>query len=118
MIDAIPWILISIAALIVVLGVAAIVAVKKKGKHHETDYKTFFTMGIIWIIIFGGYSIARGELTMSALFGLGMVFFIMGAANRNKWKNAKPLTHNQKIGWYAMIVVVLALGVGMYIFLP
>jgi len=115
--DALPWIIMSIAALIVVLGVAAIVTIKKKGRHHETDYKTFFVMGIIWIIIFGGYSIIRGELT-SAFFALGIVFFVAGAVNRNKWKNAKQLTHSQQIIWYAMIVFVIAVGVAMYVFMP
>lgn len=113
------WLLVATGALLVVLLAVFLIYFKKgKYKQKETDYKAFFTMGIIWIIIFGGYSFFRQEFTMSGLFALGFVFLIMGAANRNKWKNSKPLSKNQKAVWYSLVVIIIAAVIVMYLFLP
>lgn len=86
---AIPWILVSIAGLILVLGIFVVWVMRKgKYKQHETDYKTFFWMGLIWVIIFGGYSIFRPDATFSPLFTIGLVFLLIGAVNRDKWKGS------------------------------
>ncbi len=75
--DTTPWILIAVLVLIIALGVAAVL-MKKKTKA-PTDYYIFFIMGIIWL----GAGIPLKNYALSAM---GVVFMIIGLANKDKWK--------------------------------
>jgi hypothetical protein len=58
----------------------AVVLWKKKGKTEpsETDYRTFFIIGAAFFPI--------GIATKNpGLWSLGLIFMILGAANRDKW---------------------------------
>jgi len=78
----IPWILISIAILIVILF--AIFIVKNKGKKHKTDYYAFFIIGLIWTI-FGMFSYIRYK-EFNGLFAIGIIFLILGLVHKKEWK--------------------------------
>ena len=114
--DAIIWMLLTIGAITVLLGVFVAWKAKKK-KRHEPDYRTFFWMGLIWMILGGGFMFVY-NFAFNGLFAIGFIFFIMGAANRGKWKNSKPLGQNQKMLWYAAAVGLIILMLGIYLFLP
>jgi len=109
---------VAIAAIITALLGVFIWRLKKNNWKHEPDYRGFALIGLIWIIISGGYSLIRGTTLLSSFFAMGFIFFIIGMAKRNKWKNSKPLTPNQKIAWYAIMTFAVVLVVAMYIFLP
>ena len=109
--SALPWILIGVtAALIVSLGLVFIVIRKRKGAAgQEPDYRSFFLMGLSWLCMGLPFMFFYG-FEFNALFIMGIIFTIMGAANYRKWKK-RPLTKNQKIGWvlaYTAIIIVLA----------
>ncbi|MFH1455380.1 MAG: hypothetical protein ABIF40_00335 [archaeon] len=76
----IPWILISIAVLILLLLAVAIFLSKKNKR--EPDYYSFFILGIIWTVI----GIPLDNFALSAI---GIIFLIIGLANKNKWKKNK-----------------------------
>ena len=79
---AILWILISVAVLVILLAVLAALFFVKKGKKHEPDYYTFFTIGIIWTafgVIFWS--------NMKFFFIMGLVFIAIGLANKDKWES-------------------------------
>ena len=108
MAEALPWIMIGVVAALVVLVAIVFVFKRKKGKIEEdADYRAFFLMGISWIMIGLPMTIFYG-FEFNALFAMGIIFTIMGAANRPKWKK-EPLTKNQRISWIAVFVAMLVL---------
>ena len=102
------WGIIAILAAIVVLGIAFLWKFRKKNWEHETDYKAFFWMGLIWVIIGGPVMLIFGNYGISGLFAIGVVFLAVGAGNRDKWDRKKKLTPEQKK------VKVLAVAVGLF----
>lgn len=75
--SSIPWIMISILIVLVLLGVIAILATRKKKT--KPDYYTFFIMGIIWLAI--GIPLDNWGLT-----AMGFIFAIVGLVHKDKWK--------------------------------
>ncbi len=71
------WIIISLIALLLIVGLA--VFVLKKDKTYEPDYRVFFILGVTWLPL----GIATDN---PALTGMGAVFMVLGLANRDKWK--------------------------------
>lgn len=98
----IPWILISVAGILVVLGVVALLALKK-GKRRPIDYYSFFIIGIIWTAA----GIPLGNYALSVM---GIIFMIIGLANKNKWKKNRvhwnDLTKEEK-KWRMILIVLL-----------
>ncbi len=108
MADALPWVMIAVAAGLVIVGLLALTAVRKrKGKAEETDYRAFFLMGISWLFLGVPFIFIYGE-TFNALFALGVIFTVMGAANRKNWKK-EPLSKNQKLAWIGVFVAMIVL---------
>ena len=102
--DGMPWILIAIAVLIVLTGVAAIIIAKTRRGKHEPDYRTFFIMGIMWIPL----GIA---LDNPVFWIMGLMFMIIGLANKNKWKKQKPWSELPSQEKKIKGVIIVALGV-------
>ena len=72
---------------IAVLGIVfAIVAYKRRGElRSELDYRAFFILGISFLPI--------GIATENpGLWGMGAVFMILGAVNRDKWRDTPNLS--------------------------
>jgi len=111
---ALPWIIISIAGLMLVLGVVVIYMMKKGHYRHEADYRAFFLLGIVWFPL-------GLVLDLPFFYILGLVYLGVGLGNRNKWgKKAKPLTPIQiRVKKIAVAVgfIVLATGILAYMFL-
>jgi mannose/fructose/N-acetylgalactosamine-specific phosphotransferase system component IIC len=105
-----PWILLGIVSL-VVLGLGILVfAVKRKDKRAaKTDYRAFFFMGMVWIVM-GFPFVIFYNVAFNGLLALGIIFFIAGLANRDKWEEKEPFTKNQKIAWVLVFAFAIALG--------
>jgi len=111
------WILITI--LIVIIALAAVfVLLHKYRKHeyfsHETDYKAFFWIGLVWMIVGAPMFLWSENSSMTWLFVMGMVFFVLGLTNRDKWgKKGKisPKEQKWKVISVAAGVILLILGV-------
>ena len=106
-------ILVSITA-ILIIGLGIFVLARKKGQKMETDYRAFFTMGIIWLPI--------GIATKNpGLWGLGAVFMVAGLANRDKWKeepkwsDLDPDARRTKLIVIGGLTVLLLAGLVYYI---
>lgn len=77
-----PWayLMYAIAGLIFIFLIVYLILLKQgKIKQREPDYYTFFIMGIIWLP-------AGIAADIPGLWMLGLVFLIIGAANKDKWK--------------------------------
>lgn len=108
------WILIFVAVAIVLLGVLAIFFIKSKEGKHKVDYYSLFLIGLIWVAV-------GIPLKNSALWIVGVVFFIIGLANKEKWKKNrtdwKKVTKRQKkILYIAIVMLFLLLVAGIIVF--
>lgn len=76
--NSIPWIIISVAFLILLFLVIFIIFRRKK--KHKPDYYTFFVVGIIWTI----FGIISRENPL--FFIMGLVFMAIGLTHKKDWK--------------------------------
>ena len=87
------WILFSIflIAILVVIGIALILVIRKKKKEEtinkDIDYKVFYLLGFVWMPIGIVFIIAVNPAIGIAFMGLGISYIVIGLANRDKWKN-------------------------------
>ena len=112
--DLMIWVLILIALVIVILGILAIFFIKAKEGKHKVDYYSLFIMGVIWLVV-------GVLLNNSILWILGIVFFVIGLANKDKWKKNrtdwKKITKKQKnILYIATAMLFLLLVAGIIVF--
>jgi uncharacterized membrane protein len=96
MANTIPWImLVVLGMLLVFLAIAVYVTITRKEKR-ETDYRNFFNMGVIWLVIGGVFelvNVSRGKsLDFNVLLILGSIFTFAGLANKGKWNNKRSLS--------------------------
>ena len=72
-----------IIAVVFVLSIGVFYVVRNRGLETRVDdYRTFFIMGAVFIPI----GIATDNYVFSIL---GLVFMILGATNRDKWRNTQ-----------------------------
>ena len=69
---------------IVGLGIVFLIRRQRPRSTKETDYRALFNMGIIFFS--AGLAISGATKMVNPLFILGLIYFIMGLANKDKWK--------------------------------
>ena len=114
--SAIPWILISVAVLVILLAFLGALLFVKRKKPHKPDYYTFFIMGIIWTafgLIFWN--------DMFFFFVMGIAFMIIGIVNKDKWKSNRRTWKDmedieRKILVWAMFILGLLVLAGLVVF--
>ena len=89
-------ILAVIAILTVALGILVTLLVRKRRKERkieETSYRAFFVMGtamfpagIVGLLIF--LMLGVSFIIAMPILSLGLIYLIIGVANRDKWKKA------------------------------
>jgi heme A synthase len=91
----------SVMSLLLLMGIAVtlllVVVLRKRkgvGKTRETDYRAFFIMGLAFLptglAMMLVYFLVEIPLEIGLpLFALGLVFLVVGLANRDKWKKAE-----------------------------
>jgi uncharacterized membrane protein len=89
---------VSVMSLLLLVGIVVtllLVAVlrkrKREGKAGETDYKAFFIMGVVFLptgfAMMMVYFLAELPFEIGLpLFALGLVYLLIGLANRDKWR--------------------------------
>lgn len=103
----------SIAVIILALLVAYVYLVKKRRIKPGTDYRALFTFGPALFIV----GVAIGN---TALWVVGLMFFISGAVNKKKWKDSwqwSKLMPAEKIFKIAIIIfsiILVVLGLVIY----
>jgi hypothetical protein len=66
-------------AILAVLAVMIAIYMRSKNRDKQTDYRAFFILGISFLPI--GIAIDN-----PGIWGMGVIFLILGLANRDKWK--------------------------------
>lgn len=101
-----------IIAGLVLLGlvIVAISAYRHRGEDRDPNYRAVFVVGITWLPI----GIATDN---PGLWAMGLVFLIVGLANRDKWKDEKkwsdlsPRDRNMRLALVGGLTLLLALGI-------
>ena len=107
------WILAMIGIMAVIVALLGVYMWKlsKKGWKHETDYRTFFYIGLAWLPL--------GLVSdMHFFFIMGLVYMAIGLANKDKWgKKTEVDPSAKKKMMIAVIAGLIALMIGVSIFL-
>lgn len=114
-----PWILISIGILLIIFILLVVFVIRNK-KRRPIDYYSFFWIGLAWTL-FGVYSWVRYHV-FSGLFVIGIVFMILGLANKDKWKKNhrtwKQMSKSErKLMRWTILLLGLLLLAGLILFL-
>jgi len=111
----ITLIMIIIAGLTLLgLVIFAIIAYRRRGERTEPNYRVFLVMGITWLPL----GIATGN---PGFWAMGLVFLIIGLANRDKWKDEKkwsdlsPRDRNMRLVLVGGLTLLLVVGVVAYL---
>ncbi len=113
----IPWILVSIAVAAIVLAILGILIMKKKGWERKVDYRTYFSIGIVWltsgITFYGIFENTTGIM----FFLIGLAYLAIGLKNRDKWgKPQKVSPKYQKMLMVSVLIGVIVLIVGVLVY--
>ncbi len=113
----IPWILISIALAAIVLAILGILIMKKKKWKKEVDYRNYFTMGAIWVLVGIVFFIIFENIIGGWFLLMGLVYLSIGLKNKDKW--GKPQKVSPKSQQMLMIgvligIIVLVIGILLY----
>jgi len=86
-----------ILAIAVVTGIIALFIVRKRKREEkpQVDYRTFFILGTTWvpfsiILMIVSFILQIPFYIGFPLFALGLIYLIIGLANRDKWQQNKP----------------------------
>lgn len=117
--DTVPWILVAVGLVVLILGV---VFWKRRKESRQTDYRSYFTTGIVWIasgvILFLLPWLLHGEESNSVgsfFLAMGLGYVAIGLINRDKWGKqvqVPPETRKKTIailGLAALVGVLVAL---------
>ena len=92
--------------LILIVTIFLGVLVFKRTKEIKPDYKTLYIIGISWFPL--GIIFMASGLSVGVVFSImGLCFLAVGLMNKDKWKDAKPMTAKQKK--YSIILLILGL---------
>ena len=112
--SAIPWMIISLGAILLVLVILfALIFVKgKKAKKPATDYYAFFVMGITWLPMGIAFRLIFPETLVGYFFiSLGIIYTILGFVHRKEWKkNHKTWKQLSKQEKNFKIIILIILG--------
>jgi LPXTG-motif cell wall-anchored protein len=87
-------VLLVIGIVVTLLLIVVLRKRKREGKTGETDYRAFFIMGVAFMptgfAMMMVYFFAEIPFEIGLpLFALGLIYLIIGLANRDKWKKNK-----------------------------
>ena len=118
---AIPWILVSILALVLLLAVVFVFALRKGKQPRTMDYRTYFRMGVVWIptglvLSLLPWLLHGEDFSFFGLFFLavGLGYTLVGLLNRDKWDkkvDVPPTTTKKLIVAIAIGLAAVVLGI-------
>jgi hypothetical protein len=78
--------ILNLGTLITIVGLALLYLLRRRRPRSkkETDYRALFNMGIIFFS--AGLAISIATRIMNPLLILGLVYFVLGLANKDRWK--------------------------------
>ncbi len=110
------WLLVSIiGVLLIVLSIVFLVLHRKE--HREPDYRAFFILGLVWILIGIVEFFTSRDFSMFMIMGL--VFLVLSLSRRDRWGQPRRLLNDREIRIQKIVMIVIAILVvlGLLLFL-
>ena len=122
--NGIPWILIAILITLVLLGIIAVIFIRRRKGPARVDYRSYFIMGIFWIPTGLVLLVLPRLLYGEDLFFLGFFFMLMGIpytiiglVNRDKWGKQVEISATARRNMMILIGILLVLAtLGIFVF--
>jgi len=122
--NGIPWVLVSILVILALLGVVAVVAIRKRKQPTRVDYRNYFVMGVVFLatgvflillpwFLHGEVSLPMGGFVLV----MGLAYTISGLLNREKWGKQveAPATTTRNMTIVILILALLVVGVALFV---
>ena len=93
-----------IGLVLVALAIGAYARCRKE--ECRPDYRGFFVIGLLWVPLGVVFYITSGNI---AFLGMGVVFLLLGLANKAKWETRSPLTPGQRKLTIALVTITTLL---------
>jgi membrane protein CcdC involved in cytochrome C biogenesis len=120
----IPWVLVAILVILALLGVVAVVAIRKRKQPTRVDYRNYFVMGVVFLatgvflILLPWFLHGEVSLPMGGFFiVMGLAYTISGLLNREKWGKQveAPATTTRNMTIVILILALLVVGVALFV---
>ena len=110
------WLLVSIVGVLIIV-LAIVFLVLRRKEHRESDYRAFFILGLVWMVI--GIVEYFTSREFSIFLILGLVFLALGLSHKDRWGQPRRLLNEREIRIQKIIMIIIALLVviGLLIFL-
>jgi membrane protein CcdC involved in cytochrome C biogenesis len=122
--NGIPWVLVAILVILALLGVVAVVAIRKRKQPTRVDYRNYFVMGVVFLatgvflillpwFLHGEVSLPMGGFVLV----MGLAYTISGLLNREKWGKQveAPATTTRNMTIVILILALLVVGVALFV---
>lgn len=86
---------------ILIVALALGMYVRCRKRECTPDYRGFFIIGLIWVPLGVVFYITSGNI---AFLGVGVLFLLIGLANKAKWKESQPLTPGRRNVKIALVI--------------
>lgn len=109
-----PWILVSVAVLLVVTAAVCILVLKKRGWKRKMDYKGYFAMGVVWVPLGIAFWLIFENFVAFWFLIMGVIYIAIGLRHRDTWgkpQNVSPEFQRRMVMLGGVLVVVLVLGI-------
>jgi len=122
-VNSIPWVLVAILVTLVLLGIIAVVAIRKR-KQLSIDYRSYFVMGVaflatgVFLVLLPWFLHEEVSLSMGGFFiVMGLAYTIIGLVNREKWgKHMEvPATRERNMMIVILVLALLVIGIALFV---
>ena len=84
----------------------------------DTDYRAFFWIGLVCMVFGGPVIWLTDNFSFTGLFTIGLVFFVMGLANKDKWGKRRKLGPKEmRTKLIAVVAGLVVLMAGVFAFM-
>jgi hypothetical protein len=110
------WLLVSIVGVLIIV-LAIVFLVMRRKEHKEPDYRAFFILGLVWMLV--GIVEYFTSRDFSMFLMLGLAFVALGLSHRDRWGKPRRLLNEREIKIQKVIMVGIAilvvLGLGIFL---
>ncbi len=112
-----------LTGLLLVIALALLVLKIRRGEKFKPDYRAWFVVGLIWIVVGLAVSLALNNPGYYGFLVMGLVFFVVGLKNRDKWQERErfadltPAQQRIKLVGLGIAILMLLLSGAYYIWM-
>ena len=112
------WLLVSIVGVLIIV-LAIVFLVMRRKEHKEPDYRAFFILGLLWLVI--GLVEYFTSRDFSIFLVMGLAFIAISLPHKDRWGKPRRRLNDREIRIQKIIMVTIAilvvLGLGIFLFI-